>query len=55
MSCEKCWSNAFSIAFGVKSQTEVYLEIVEDCNHTPKERAGQWWDESKQCDTREQA
>lgn len=55
-SCEKCWSDAYirSIATG-KSQGECYLDLLEERKDnpcTPKEQAGDYWDEEKQCDKR---
>lgn len=57
-SCEKCWGKAFrrSMETG-KCQAECYHEILKEVDETgiictPKERAGQFWDEEKQLDTR---
>ena len=48
--CEKCWSDAGGNA-------ETYAHLVELRNAygpkcSPKEQAGQWWDEKQQQDTR---
>ena len=54
--CEKCWSDAFQRSYGGgKSQSECYGELlVERKNNwcTPKEQAGQYWDEVNKCDSR---
>ena len=51
--CEACWSEAYRQAImGTTSQTEHFQKIVEKCEHTPKEKAGQWWDEKNQRDER---
>ncbi len=54
--CEKCWEDAYLISCGsMKSQTECYYELLEERKDnpcTPKEQAGQWWDEEKQIDIR---
>jgi hypothetical protein len=55
-SCEKCWAEAYTRSLGNgKSQTENYNDILAEkigkaCS--PKEQAGQFWDEEKQCDRR---
>lgn len=58
--CEKCWSDAFhrELAEPYKSQAQHYRDLIEEratpgliCS--PKEQAGQFWDEEFQCDTRE--
>jgi len=55
-SCEKCWSDAGREAyFNGSSQTEMYeLLLKERIDHpcSPKEQAGQFWDEEKKCDSR---
>lgn len=57
--CEKCWSDAYRamIEDSTNSQAEWYEEIKDRrtlfgpiC--TPKEQAGQWWNEEKQKDSR---
>jgi len=60
--CEKCWSDAFRRTLDyppldqpMKSQIEHYYDLLrerKDNPCTPKEQAGQWWDEEKQCDSR---
>ena len=56
-SCEKCWADAWlrSRETGV-SQTEAYLALIkerESAPCSPKDQAGQWWDEKRGCDTRD--
>ena len=58
--CEKCWSEAgvlYANGQGeYESKTEAYhkvLELRELTPCTPKEQAGDWWDNEKQIDTRE--
>ena len=57
--CEKCWGDAYMTSINThRSQSECYHEILEERNATqtacsPKEQAGQWWDEEKQKDSRE--
>ena len=55
-SCEKCWGDAFLISYGsFQTQTEAYYELLKERKEnpcTPKEQAGQWWDEEKQVDKR---
>lgn len=52
--CEKCWADAYSLEGDqVKRYTKLWLErgkAGKPC--TPKERAGQWWDEDLQRDSR---
>ena len=53
-SCEKCWSDAYSYYYG-HTDPERYHELLKERKDnpcSPKEQAGQWWDEEKQCDTR---
>jgi len=56
MMCEKCWGDAFLRNLGNgKGQTENYFELIKERKDnpcTPKEQAGQWWDEEKQIDIR---
>lgn len=56
-SCEKCWEDAFRRSLGGrnKAQYEHYNDLLEerkDNTCSPKEQAGQWWDEEKQIDER---
>ena len=56
-SCEKCWGDAYMRSLGdrSKSQSEHYRDLLKEREETPcslKEQAGQFWDESKQCDQR---
>lgn len=55
-SCEKCWGDAYlrSRSSG-KSQPDCYNDLLKEREGNPcslKDQAGQWWDEEKQCDTR---
>lgn len=56
MICERCWADAYSPDGSPNgSQYDNYLHILKERkNHpcTPKQQAGQWWDEEKQRDTR---
>ena len=58
-SCEKCWGDAYLMSYEIgKSQTECYHELIkehEDNPCTPKEQAGQWWNEEKQIDRRKES
>ncbi len=56
-SCEKCWGDAFMRMMDspMKSQSEHYHDLLaerKDSPCAPKEQAGDWWDEEKQCDSR---
>ncbi len=55
-SCEKCWDDAgMRSRFNGKSKIECYNEILEERKDTPcspKEQAGQFWDEKTQSDSR---
>lgn len=53
--CEKCWADAAGMWTG--DQVATYQRLVAERNAaghpcTPRERAGQWWDEERQCDSR---
>jgi len=54
--CEKCWSDAYLRALNTnKTQTDYFHELVKERRAspcTPKEQAGQWWDEELGCDQR---
>ena len=53
-SCEKCWKDAYDPYSNI-SQAERYRQLIEERNDnpcSPKEQAGQFWDEEKQIDTR---
>lgn len=54
--CQKCWREAKLIAHSSGRDTvEVYHELLEkrkDNPCTPREQAGDFWDEEKQCDIR---
>lgn len=56
-SCERCWGHAY-LRWRVnpmKHQVEHYHDLLEKRKNTPctpKEQAGQFWDEEKQCDRR---
>ena len=58
-SCEKCWGKAYtrSRATG-RDQAECYQVILKEVENsgnlcTPKEQAGDWWDEENQRDRRD--
>lgn len=57
-SCEKCWGDAYTrMRMLGGSQVDHYdtLTIERDLAKTvctPREQAGQWWDEERQVDTR---
>ena len=52
--CEKCWGDAYLMSmYSGRSQSECYCELLakrkdNPCN--PREQAGQFWDDEKQCD-----
>ena len=54
--CEKCWGDAYRRMLSTgKSQGECYIELLEERKNnpcSPKEQAGQFWDEEKQIDKR---
>ena len=53
-SCEKCWADAYDPYQGI-TQVEKYQQLLKERGNntcSPKERAGQWWDDEHQCDTR---
>ncbi len=57
MMCERCWADAYVAALcdTSRGQSEHYNELVkqrEAC--TPKEQAGQWWDDDKEKDSRDE-
>jgi hypothetical protein len=57
-SCEKCWSDAYvrMLQNPDKSQTDHYIDLLNEREKipcSPKEQAGNWWDEENQCDSRE--
>jgi len=52
--CEKCWADAYQWGYG--DQAEEYQRLLLDRKArpcTPREQAGQWWDEDKQIDSRQ--
>ena len=57
-SCEKCWGKAYTRSrITGKDQATCYQEILDEVDKTgvicsPKDRAGQFWDEEKQVDRR---
>lgn len=58
-SCEKCWSvaRARHISDPHKSVTDHYYDVMAEVQNsgkacTPKEQAGQYWDEENEIDTR---
>lgn len=57
MMCEKCWADAFMRTFKnpCKSQSDHYFDLIEERKDnpcTPKQQAGQFWDEENQIDSR---
>ena len=54
--CEKCWGDAYLRHYNTgRSQSECYEEILKERKDnpcSPKEQAGQFWDEEKQIDKR---
>lgn len=56
MICEKCWADAAARVFGTgRDQYEAYRELLEERRDnpcSPREIAGDWWDEERQCDKR---
>jgi len=55
--CEKCWEDASRREFSnpMKSHAEHYHDLLEERKDhpcSPKEQAGQFWDEENQCDSR---
>ena len=55
-SCEKCWGDAYmrNLGNGI-GQYENYLELIEERKDnpcSPKDQAGQFWDEETQTDKR---
>lgn len=54
--CEKCWSDAYFMSLATKkSQAECYTELLQkrkDNPCSPKEQAGEYWDEENQRDRR---
>ena len=56
MCCEKCWGDAWIMAqWNGKSQVENYYTLLEERKNnpcTPREQAGEYWDEKKQIDKR---
>ena len=54
--CEKCWNDAGMRSRETgKNKVECYHELLierKDNQCTPKEQAGQFWDEEKQCGSR---
>ena len=56
-SCEKCWADAYRRALSqpMISQSKHYHDLLKerkDSPCAPREQAGQFWDEEKQCDRR---
>jgi len=56
--CEKCWGDAYYMARVTgRPQHECYTLLLKQRDKegricTPREQAGQWWDEERQCDSR---
>ncbi len=55
--CEKCWGDAYMRTMGNdRSQTDNYIEILKERENnpcSPRDQAGQWWDEEKQRNRRD--
>lgn len=56
-SCEKCWDDAYgrTLADPSRSQAEHYQDLLDerrDSPCSPREQAGQWWNEERQRDSR---
>ena len=55
--CEKCWKDAYLRAEATgRKQVDCYLELLEERESSPcspREKAGKWWNEEKQKDSRE--
>jgi hypothetical protein len=54
--CEKCWRDSFKMMMATgKPQHKCYQELLESRKNSPcspKEQAGEWWDEEKKKDRR---
>jgi len=54
--CEKCWGDAYMLSMrNGRAQHENYSRLLEERKDnpcSPKDQAGQFWDEEKQCDKR---
>lgn len=55
--CEKCWADAYRRAMNDPSRTQFqhYSDLLkerEDTPCSPKDQAGEWWDEERQIDRR---
>lgn len=54
--CEKCWGDAYLRHLETGGPQDIcYHELLEERRDnpcSPKEQAGQFWDEEKQCDKR---
>ena len=54
--CEKCWGDAVLRSYGSgRSQVECYQDLLRERESnpcSPRDQAGQFWDEEKQCDRR---
>ena len=57
--CESCWDRAFRLSLIdlSKDQADHYEQLIQKARVdgitcSPKEQAGQWWDEERQCDSR---
>ena len=56
--CEKCWADAYGRTTNnpSKSQTEHYHDLMQERKDnpcSPREQAGQWWDEEQGKDERD--
>ncbi len=54
MMCEKCWADAYNYGEGYQAVNyrRLIAERTGDKACSPREQAGQWWDEEKQRDSR---
>ena len=54
--CEKCWWDAYKESlYRGGDRVEIYHKLLEERKDnpcTPREQAGEYWDEEKQCDIR---
>ena len=57
-SCEKCWWDSYRMwRAGDGDRVKIYQRLLKERDKTgpctPKEQAGEYWDEEKQMDTRD--
>lgn len=57
--CEKCWSDASRRVFLTGGSTaDEYQKLLaerKNCPCSPREQAGEYWDEDRQCDKRKES